>query len=181
MKTNKAKKYPPEAPITSMLHDPSVKCRYWQQINNAKRRGIEFNMSYEEWLYVWLSSGHFDQRGKGRNKYVMARHGDTGPYEIGNVKIVTNYVNCSEATAGIKKTKEHAKKLRKILDKNRQTVPCVVEGKFYPTIKEAAKELKLKFGQVYYRLHSTCSKWSEWYVVSSNQTESNHERPTITH
>ena len=177
--SKKDKKYPESAPITFLLHDYDVKSRYWQHMNNAKRRGIDFNMTYEEWLFVWLSSGHFHERGKGREQYVMARYGDTGPYEVGNVKIIPNHENCSEATAGKPKSKEHAKKLRRILNENRPTKPCVVEGKFYSTIKEAAKDLKLKFGQVYHRLHSSCSQWDEWYVVT-NQTESANERQTAT-
>lgn len=53
----------------------------------AKYRGIAWNFTFEEWLKVWQESGKWDQRGCRRGQYVMARHGDVGPYELGNVSI----------------------------------------------------------------------------------------------
>jgi hypothetical protein len=56
---------------------------------HANKRGIQWNLTYDEWLDIWIQSGHFHERGKGKDKYCMCRHGDIGPYEIGNVYITT--------------------------------------------------------------------------------------------
>lgn len=59
----------------------------------AKRRGIEFIITFEEWCNIWEKSGKFAQRGRKKAQYCMARFGDKGPYAIGNVEIITNEEN----------------------------------------------------------------------------------------
>lgn len=70
------------------------------QRQTAGRRGIEFNLTYAEWLDFWMASGHFHERGRKRDQYCMARFGDVGPYELGNIKIVLVQDNQSEAHLG---------------------------------------------------------------------------------
>lgn len=55
---------------------------------DAKRRGIAFLLTFDEWLGIWKTSGRLKQRGHGRGRYVMARRGDRGGYEMGNVEII---------------------------------------------------------------------------------------------
>jgi hypothetical protein len=62
--------------------------KFAQQRNNARRRGVEWLMSFDEWWGLWLESGKWNQRGKGDGQYVMGRHGDVGPYAVGNVSII---------------------------------------------------------------------------------------------
>ena len=57
----------------------SQKEKYSHQRGNAKIRGIEFLISYEEWLDWWVETGRLEQRGNKRGQYVMARIDDTGP------------------------------------------------------------------------------------------------------
>ena len=59
----------------------------------AKRRAIPFLLTFEQWLEVWTQSGHWHERGRKRGQYVMARPGDQGPYELGNVEIVRSETN----------------------------------------------------------------------------------------
>lgn len=73
--------------------------QYRLQQQGAKQRGIGWEMTYEEWLGIWESSGHADKRGRGRGMYVMARHGDVGPYSPANVAIVPFEKNCADAHA----------------------------------------------------------------------------------
>lgn len=75
---------------------------YRDHKRHAKLRGIEFLLSYREWLCIWEQSGHLSERGRGRGKYVMARYGDVGPYSKDNVRIVTNAANVREAMLGNK-------------------------------------------------------------------------------
>ena len=39
------------------------------QKSGARVRGIEFRLSYEQWLAIWTESGHLDERGRGPAKY----------------------------------------------------------------------------------------------------------------
>ncbi|HXU06315.1 MAG TPA: hypothetical protein VN903_35410 [Polyangia bacterium] len=75
------------------MRDPQ-RSAYRQQLRNAKRRNIEFRLTFEEWLAVWVESSHLDERGLGG--YVMARENDRGPYAVGNVKIITQRDNNTE-------------------------------------------------------------------------------------
>jgi hypothetical protein len=78
--------------MTKALNDQDHNLRWYkQQRRNAKRRGIDFLLTYAEWLQVWLSSGHLADRGLGG--YVMARHDDRGPYVLENIKIITQREN----------------------------------------------------------------------------------------
>jgi hypothetical protein len=67
--------------------DPRL-ARFKQQKGGARRRGIEWCLEFWEWLQIWDDSGHFHERGTGRDQWVMARKGDLGPYATGNVDIV---------------------------------------------------------------------------------------------
>ena len=78
------------------------KQKYIEQRDNAKRRKIKFNFTFEEWQCWWESTGHFRKRGCKKGQYVMARFNDTGPYQVGNVKCILHSENRSES----KHTKE---------------------------------------------------------------------------
>jgi hypothetical protein len=56
------------------------------QRNNARRRGIEWELKLWDWWMIWEASGKWDQRGRGSG-YVMSRYGDEGPYRKDNVYI----------------------------------------------------------------------------------------------
>jgi hypothetical protein len=60
---------------------------YSQQKYRAKKRGIGFNLSFDQWWDIWKESGCYPARG--RNGYVMHRKGDRGEYEVGNVEIIS--------------------------------------------------------------------------------------------
>lgn len=63
------------------------KGRYGAHRKNAKRRGIPFLLTFDQWLHIW--GDKLDRCGKHAGQYVMARFGDSGPYAVGNVEIVT--------------------------------------------------------------------------------------------
>lgn len=67
---------------------------------SAKGRGISFELTFEQWMKLWLDSGHWKERGCRHGQYVMARFGDIGPYSIDNVKIITNGENSIEGNIG---------------------------------------------------------------------------------
>jgi hypothetical protein len=82
-------------------HKPEV--RYRLQKSNARRRGIVFKLTFEEWWGLWEASGHYEDYGRDRNKpgggYCMCRTRDRGGYELGNVRIATYQSNNAESGA----------------------------------------------------------------------------------
>ncbi len=78
---------------TPYWHRP-IGC-FKRQKQNSRTRGIEWKLTFAEWWAIWSASGKWDERGRGSG-YCMARHGDTGPYEIGNVKIIPGPENQAE-------------------------------------------------------------------------------------
>jgi len=66
-----------------------AKSQFWNQMSQAKARNIPFLFTFEEWLQIWLDSGHYHERGIGKDKYCMSRYNDTGPYSVNNVFIQT--------------------------------------------------------------------------------------------
>lgn len=65
------------------------------QRQNAKSRGISWSIKLWEWWQIWQQSGKWEERGRGKGKYVMCRFGDVGAYEAGNVYIATCEHNTS--------------------------------------------------------------------------------------
>ena len=70
--------------------------KYLNQKRNAKNRNIEWNITFPEWWHIWKESGKYQLRGRGYG-YAMARYGDSGAYEIGNVYICTGAQNSSDS------------------------------------------------------------------------------------
>lgn len=64
-----------------------VEKRYNEHRQNARRRGIAFLLTFEEWWAIWRNSGRWSKRGWRKGQYVMARYGDRGAYEVTNVRI----------------------------------------------------------------------------------------------
>jgi hypothetical protein len=71
------------------LSDPDRMRKFKQQKASARRRGISFLLSFEQWWGIWEASGKWEQRGKSKGNYCMARYGDKGPYAVKNVFICT--------------------------------------------------------------------------------------------
>jgi hypothetical protein len=68
-----------------------AKRAYRSQARKAKQRGIEFELTLDEWLDWWeqqLGKDWFEKRGCRKGQYVMARPGDEGPYALGNIECV---------------------------------------------------------------------------------------------
>lgn len=92
-----------------------MKSKFYEHRQNARRRNIEFNLTYDEWMNIWIQSGYWEQRGRAKGKYVMCRNNDIGPYAVGNVYIGLMEVNAGEARSGDKSNKIHVEKIRQAL------------------------------------------------------------------
>ncbi len=72
----------------------SPRDRYAQHKSSAKQRGVEFDMTFDEWWQIWQS--RFEQRGRQAGKMQMCRAGDVGAYRSGNVRIASIEENRAE-------------------------------------------------------------------------------------
>ena len=69
-------------------HDALGKFR--DQRMRAKQRHVPWTLTFGQWWGIWTRSGQWAKRGRlAGDSAVMARHGDDGPYSVGNVYITT--------------------------------------------------------------------------------------------
>lgn len=68
---------------------------FCSQRQSAKARGIGWSLLLWEWWTIWQESGHWEDRGRAGDAYVMCRFRYEGGYEIGNVYIATLRHNSS--------------------------------------------------------------------------------------
>jgi hypothetical protein len=85
------------------------KRRFQLHCSNSKRRGIGFNLTFEEWWDIWQSSGFWHLRGNRKGQYVMSRYQDQGDYEVGNVFIQLFENNFREVSIRPKSSETKAK------------------------------------------------------------------------
>lgn len=79
--------------------------KYNDQKQRAKKRDINFLLTFDEWWDFWQSSGHWDQRGTCKGQYVMSRYGDQGDYCLGNIFVQPVEDNISQGNKGKAKPK----------------------------------------------------------------------------
>jgi hypothetical protein len=70
-------------------------------------------LSFDDWLKIWRDSGRLAERGRKRGQYCMARFKDSGPYAVGNVKIILSGDNLSEAQLGCLRSEKHKEAIRR--------------------------------------------------------------------
>ena len=140
---------------------------YRTQRNNARSRKIDWNLSYEEWITWWLSTGHFNQRGRYTGEYCMCRFNDTGPYELGNIYCATLVENTKAALCGKKKSEEHRAKLAEGLEINRpkNKKKVYTKDKTFESISEAARYYGMSSEGVARRVRKPRDDYSEWKFI----------------
>lgn len=126
---------------------------YDQHRSNARVRGIEFLLTFEEWVQIWNDSGLLHLRGQGKGKYCMARFGDKGPYVVGNVKIITHSQNSFEMnqnypdrmlgkrkahTAETKRKLSLARTGYRVTEETKKLMSLAKKGRKFPNMKAAA-------------------------------------------
>lgn len=95
-------------------HIRQAKIKFRYQRARAIQRGIDWELTFEQWFQWWMDTGHWDQRGKGFGKYVMSRYGDIGPYSLDNIFCQLDVENSREGAKklkGVKKSEEFCKNL----------------------------------------------------------------------
>ena len=87
----------------------SPKGQYAKHKENARRRGIDFELTFDQWWAIWEKSGRWNNRGNRKGRYVMSRLNDVGPYAIGNVFIATFSSNVCDRNRSVVVKKHTAK------------------------------------------------------------------------
>lgn len=64
--------------------------------NNAKRRNISFEFTLEQWVKWWETDNKWENRGRRKKEFVMARYNDEGPYAPDNVYCATSEKNVAD-------------------------------------------------------------------------------------
>lgn len=99
--------------FSQQLHAPDQRRkRFGEQRRNARRRGIAWSLTFEEWWAVWEASGKWPERGKRRWQFCMSRHGDQGSYTLGNVFIQERSDNDREREARTTRQERRVRVLR---------------------------------------------------------------------
>ena len=80
--------------------------QYQMQKGMAKKRGIEWNLHYEQWIEWWGSDIEF--RGRKPEDLVMGRIDATKPYQLDNLLKITHSENTSRSVRGITTNKTRA-------------------------------------------------------------------------
>ena len=137
-----------------------LKNAYYTQKSATTRRvdasgnPIEFRLTFEEWLQIWLESGHLHERGNKKGQYCMSRKDDLGHYEVGNVFIQLTSQNSQEAIvrkenkdkrlAALKIAMSRPEVKAKMARKMARSIakPCTVDGiTIYPSRTALIAEL----------------------------------------
>ena len=82
------------------MHNKARERFKWHR-NSSKKRGIEFQFSFEEWYNWWLSNGIDKNQptvSTNSNTLCMCRFNDEGPYSVDNVYCATISQNSKDAT-----------------------------------------------------------------------------------
>lgn len=79
---------------SSYEYTRSPRNKYSHQRYRAGMRGVEFLLTFEDWMRLWAPYWH--NRGNLSGQFVMARKGDKGAYKLGNVEIKTQNENARD-------------------------------------------------------------------------------------
>ena len=87
---------------------------YSLQRYGAKRRGIRWRFTFQDWIAWWekhLGPDWIKKRGRLAGQYVMARKNDCGPYSPINCRCITNCENGQEAHKGKPLSSQHRQRI----------------------------------------------------------------------
>jgi hypothetical protein len=137
----------------------------WQKAG-SKKRGIPWQLTFDEWLSIWKKSGKLHRRGKYREHYVMARYGDTGPYSPTNVYITTIEDNSSTGQAGKSKKPDQRRKIAQSVSKRKHKSVHTPVGVFR-TSRECADYYGISTTTVKDRCRSQTELFRDWFLVDN--------------
>lgn len=150
-------------------------------VNRIDKSGkpIIFKLTFEEWLDLWVTSGHLDKMGRNAGCYVMSRRNDLGNYEMGNVFIQPVEQNISEGHRGIPKNRgdytlrkgtKHSQATRDKMRQDRKghkyqkpNTPIMTPTGEFSCVKEAAEYLGIRPEAIHYYKRKYPTEW--YYII----------------
>lgn len=136
--------------------------KFLTQRNNAKKRNIEWQLTFDEWITWWLNTGHYHERGRGKGKYLMSRYGDTGPYSLDNIFCNLHSQNIIEANTKKTKSPAHADKLRTNLDTIRKKRKVITPDGIFESGYACGRYYKVTGEAVAWRCKQTDGQFKDW-------------------
>ena len=126
------------------------------QSRSAQNRGIAFEFTIKEWWEWWQTDNRWANRGRGRDKLVMARYNDEGPYKPSNTYCATGSQNIIDAG----RRSKHRAAMAKWRDKRatREQPPCMPRASVSVTdaqaswLRSEAKRIGITVGELLRRL-----------------------------
>jgi hypothetical protein len=94
---------------------------YKAQRANARRRGIAWDLTFDQWLAWW--GADLVRRGVGPDRLQMQRIGDAGPYALGNIR--KGYPRDNMRTYSIVCANRRAGALKADAERARDVLPVV--------------------------------------------------------
>jgi len=125
--------------------------KYWrafqEQRSGAKKRGIEWQLTWEEWLNWWESTGQINNRGKYKGQYVMCRHGDTGPYSLSNI-----YCDLTDNNSRLPGMRQKGIAKHYTVHNKDKGRPVKILGVSYPGMANASRQLSIPRATIAWRI-----------------------------
>lgn len=104
-------------------NDGSLPGKFSRKKSNAKRKGIEFLLSYEQYVHLVESAGLVASDIGRKGGYDLARYGDEGPYSIDNCRFITHGDNIRERKVSDKMRAHQTALLKGIYERRAQLSP----------------------------------------------------------
>lgn len=121
------------------MESAKLKTAYNSQKCAAKKRGIEFLLTFDEWLNWWIQTGKLELRGKTKGCYQMCRVNDVGPYSLDNIYCDTVEANSKLPIEG-KPRKEGANE-KALATRRASGKPWFPNGVHKPSMDEARSKV----------------------------------------
>lgn len=101
--------------------DGKLHQKYLNKKINARYEGIDFNLTYDEFAQLVRDANLISSNlGYTRDNYVLARYGDSGGYEVGNCRFITQLENAHERKLTSKMIENSKKSARAMSENNKR-------------------------------------------------------------
>lgn len=135
--------------------------QFLTQRQNAKKRNIDWQLTEQEWIDWWEETGHLNDRGRGKGKWLMARFNDTGPYSLTNIFCHQHGSNVSDAQKGKPKSIEQRAKMSANAAKHMSKKVITPDGTF-DSGYEAGRYYGVTGEAIGWRIKQTTGQYKEW-------------------
>ena len=135
-----------------------INVNYLNQSYEARKRGVDWQYTYDTWVAWWGDDYKF--RGKGKGKLQMCRYNDTGPYHPDNCYKATHEQNLKDFYAKGVKREQWYNGMMKTAAKRRK--PCIVEGVEFESRNALARHYNISPERAAYRLSATSHQFRHW-------------------